>query len=92
MHSPSSGLVRMANQIGKFFRVQGEERAVAGIANHVRLFWEPRMKQQIFDYLEEGGEGLDPLPLKGLQKLKGDMHGKTTAAEAKAAAAESVGK
>lgn len=91
MHSPSSALVRMANQIGKFFRAQGEERAVAGIADHVRLFWEPRMKQQIFDHLDKGGEGLEPLPLKGLQKLKADMHGKPTAAEAKAVA-ESLAK
>jgi formate dehydrogenase subunit delta len=79
----------MANQIGKFFRAQGEERAVAGIADHVKKFWEPRMKQAIFEHLEDGGAGLDPLTLKALQKLKTDMHGKSTAAEAaKAAAAD----
>lgn len=86
MHSPSDTLVRMANQIGKFFAPQKEDRAVAGIANHVKLFWEPRMKTQIFAHLEQGGAGLDPLTLKALQKLKTDMHGKSTAAEAKAAA------
>lgn len=85
MHSPSDTLVRMANDIGKFFRAQGEQRAIDGIASHIKLFWEPRMKKQIFAHLDEGGAGLDPLPLKALQKLKADMHGKTTAAEAKAA-------
>jgi formate dehydrogenase subunit delta len=75
----------MANDIGKFFHPQGEERAIAGIANHIKLFWEPRMKKQIFAHLDEGGEGLNPLALKGLQKLKTDMHGFSTAAEARAA-------
>jgi len=86
MHSPSDTLVRMANDIAKFFHPQGEERAVAGIANHIKLFWEPRMKKQIFAHLDDGGAGLNPLALKALQKLKADMHGFSTAAEAKAAA------
>lgn len=84
-HDNMSTLVRMANDISNFFRSQGEERAIAGIANHVRLFWEPRMKKQIFEHLDKGGEGLKPLTLKALQKLKTDMAGKSTAAEAEAA-------
>ena len=86
MHSHSDTLVRMANQIGKFFAAQGGERAIAGIADHVKKFWEPRMKKQIFAHLDEGGAGLDPLALAALHKLKADMHGMSTAAEALAAA------
>lgn len=86
MSSPTSTLVRMANDIGKFFRAQGEEKAIAGISNHIKMFWEPRMKKQIFAHLDAGGAGLDPLTLKAVQKLKADMHGMPTAAEAKAAA------
>ena len=88
MSSPAETLIRMANDIGKFFRSQGEEKAVPGIANHVRLFWEPRMKKQIFEHLDHGGEGLSPLALKALQQLKTDMAGKSTAAEAEAALKE----
>ena len=88
VHSPSNTLVRMANDIGKFFRSQGEERALVGISNHIKLFWEPRMKKQIFAHLDEGGAGLDPLTLKALQKLKTDMRGKSTMADAQAALAE----
>lgn len=86
MHSTSDTLVRMANDIGNFFRPQGEERAVRGISDHIMKFWEPRMKKQIFAHLDEGGAGLNPLTLKALEKLKADMHGMPTAAEAKAAA------
>ena len=91
MHSPNDTLVRMANDIGKFFRVQGEERAVVGIADHIKKFWEPRMKQQIFAHLDEGGAGLEPVTLKALEALKTAMHGKSTAAEAAAAAAAANG-
>jgi formate dehydrogenase subunit delta len=77
----------MANDIEKFFKVQGEERAIAGISDHVTKFWEPRMKAQIFAHLDEGGAGLEPLTLKALEGLKAAMHGKSTMAEAKAAAA-----
>ena len=86
MHSNTNTLVRMANDIEKFFKVQGEERAIAGIADHIKKFWEPRMKAQIFAHLDAGGAGLDLLTLKALQNLKTAMHGKSTMAEAKAAA------
>lgn len=88
MHSPNDTLVRMANQIGKAFRAQGEEKAVIGISNHIKLFWEPRMKKQIFAHLDDGGKGLEPLALKALLKLKSDMRGKSTMAEAEAALKE----
>ena len=32
-------LVYMANQIGKFFAHQGQEKAIAGIADHLGKFW-----------------------------------------------------
>ncbi len=70
MHSPNDTLVRMANDIGKFFRTQGEEKGVNGIADHVRKFWEPRMKAAIFKHIEAGGNGLDPMVLTALKKLR----------------------
>lgn len=40
-------LVHMANQIARNFAIQGEEAAVAATAEHIRLFWDPRMKAGI---------------------------------------------
>jgi formate dehydrogenase subunit delta len=54
-------LVRMANQIADFFKVQPEEDAVAGASNHIRLFWDPRMRAKMAEHLAAGGEGLNPL-------------------------------
>ena len=48
-------LVYMANQIGKFFVSQGPQQAAAGTADHIRKFWDPRMRAAIFAHLKDGG-------------------------------------
>jgi formate dehydrogenase subunit delta len=53
-------LIAMANQIGAFFRAQGEAAAEAGVEDHLRRFWDPRMRREIVGHLAAGGEGLDP--------------------------------
>jgi len=62
-------LVYMANQIGKFFASQGREQAVAGTADHIKKFWDPRMRAEIFAHLEKGGAGLDPDVRTALESL-----------------------
>jgi formate dehydrogenase subunit delta len=64
-------LIYMANQIGKFFQSQGEARAVPGIADHIKKFWDPRMRKAIFAHMDNGGAGLDPFVHEALLKLKG---------------------
>jgi len=69
-HDSTRQLVQMANDIGNFFASEPEhDEALAGIAGHIRKFWEPRMRRQIYAYLEAGGDGLDALPREALQSL-----------------------
>jgi formate dehydrogenase subunit delta len=63
-------LVYMANQIGKFFQNQGRDKAVSGVAEHIRKFWDPRMRKSIFAHLDAGGAGLDPFVREAIEKLK----------------------
>ena len=63
-------LVYMANQIGKFFAHQGEGKAVAGIADHLAKFWDPRMRAAIQAHVTHGGAGLDPLVRQAVETLK----------------------
>ena len=63
-------LIYMANQIGKFFNSQGADNAVAGIAEHIRKFWDPRMKSAILAHLDKGGEGLEPSVRDAIATLK----------------------
>ena len=53
-------LVMMANQIGAFFGSQKGDAAVHGILDHIKKFWDPRMRAAILAHLDAGGEGLDP--------------------------------
>lgn len=63
-------LVYMANQIGKFFKAQGDDRALVGISEHIKKFWDPRMRSSIFAHIDAGGAGLDPLVKRAIEKLK----------------------
>jgi formate dehydrogenase subunit delta len=63
-------LVRMANDIGNFFASEPDRAsAIAGIANHVRRYWEPRMRRQIYAHLDAGGEGLSDLARAAVRQL-----------------------
>jgi formate dehydrogenase subunit delta len=63
-------LIYMANQIGKFFESQGPDKAVPGIAEHIRKFWDPRMRTAILAHLDAGGSGFDPQVRDAVAALK----------------------
>jgi formate dehydrogenase subunit delta len=68
-------LVHMANQIGKFFVSQGgAETVAAGTAEHIRKFWDPRMRAAILAHLDNGGAGLDPAVRDAVSRLKAAPH------------------
>jgi formate dehydrogenase subunit delta len=62
-------LVMMANQIGKFFAAQRHADPPALIADHIKKFWDPRMRKAILAHLAAGGEGLDPPVLEAVRRL-----------------------
>ncbi len=60
-------LVYMANQIARNLAVQGEGGADAATADHIDMFWDPRMKAQLLDH---GAEGLCPIAAQALVVLR----------------------
>jgi formate dehydrogenase subunit delta len=64
-------LVYMANQIGMFFRSQSDDAAAKGTAEHIKKFWDPRMREAIFAHLDAGGAGLDPPVRQAIELLRG---------------------
>ncbi len=60
----------MANQIGKFFASQDQDKAPAAIAEHLTKFWDPRMRSAIIAHLQAGGVGLDPPVRRAVEKLQ----------------------
>lgn len=50
----SGHLIDMANQIGAFFAsLPDRDEALAGIADHIRRFWEPRMRRALLAALDD---------------------------------------
>ena len=63
-------LVYMANQIATFFKSQPQDQAVAGTADHIKKFWDPRMRRQILEHIRStGGEGLSAIALAATRSL-----------------------
>jgi formate dehydrogenase subunit delta len=62
-------LIRMVNRIGSFFAAMpNRDEAMHDIAQHVRRFWEPRMRQQLFEHIDEHqAEGIDPIVVDALK-------------------------
>ncbi|HEY6823712.1 MAG TPA: formate dehydrogenase subunit delta [Steroidobacteraceae bacterium] len=58
-------LIKMANEIGDFFAgadAHDPQAAARDVANHIKRYWEPRMRAQMLKYYEErGGAGLTDL-------------------------------
>jgi formate dehydrogenase subunit delta len=69
-HGTADHLVKMANDIGDFFRAEPDrEDAIAGIANHISRYWTKRMREKLAAHLKNGGGGLDELPLAAFRRL-----------------------
>jgi formate dehydrogenase subunit delta len=56
-------LIKMANEIGTFFAgTTDADSAARDVANHLKRYWEPRMRAQMLKYYEErAGAGLSDI-------------------------------
>ncbi|MFN0115014.1 MAG: formate dehydrogenase subunit delta [Paracoccaceae bacterium] len=63
-------MVHMANQIAQFFETKPHDEGVAGFAEHINRFWEPRMRRQLLDHVAAGGAGLRPLALEATALIR----------------------
>jgi len=70
-------LVKMANSIGDFFESEPDRaKAAKGVADHIRSFWDPRMRREIFTHIDQAsGEGLKDLVLTGLRTHRKELGG-----------------
>ncbi|HEY2397053.1 MAG TPA: formate dehydrogenase subunit delta [Rudaea sp.] len=64
-------LAEMANDIANFFAAEPDRSvAIDGVCNHLRKYWEPRMRRQIVAYVHDhGAAGMSDLARAGVEKL-----------------------
>lgn len=63
-------LIYQANQIATFFRSKPHSEGVAGVAEHINKFWDPRIRRQFFQMIEAGGEGFDGLVIEAAPAIR----------------------
>jgi formate dehydrogenase subunit delta len=63
-------LAYMANQIGKYFAHQKHDQAVASIADHLRKYWDPRMRGTILAEYDAVKGQLDPLVQQAVEQSR----------------------
>ena len=62
-------LVTMVNEIAAFFAGEDPGKAAENVANHLRRYWDPRMRKQILEHAGNGGEGLTPVARAGVELI-----------------------
>ncbi len=72
-------LVQMVNQISQFFESQPlREDAIAGVLDHVKRFWDPRMRAAIIRHAESDGAGLRDIARAAIAQLAADRKAATS--------------
>jgi formate dehydrogenase subunit delta len=68
-------MVEMANQIGHFYEAYpNRAEAMASTAQHIRRFWDPRMRAEFLRHLDQGAvEGLTPFVLEAVQAHRAEL-------------------
>jgi formate dehydrogenase subunit delta len=62
--------IRLANEIAIQFHHRPPDEAAAAIANHIRMFWDPRMVSELITRAETDTAALDPLVLAAVHLLQ----------------------
>ena len=63
-------IARMANEIAKFMESKPHDEGLELLASHINDFWEPRMRRQLFEKIDAGGEELRPLVMEAAGKIR----------------------
>ncbi len=72
--------IRMANDIAAQFRHRPPAEAAGEVAEHIRLFWEERMRADLLAQVAaapEGDDGIDPIVIDAAALLRADAPGPT---------------
>jgi formate dehydrogenase subunit delta len=71
----TANLIHMANRIGDFFAAMPErDEALDGIADHIKKFWDPRMRRELLGVMEAGEAGdLHEIVRSALERHRGTL-------------------
>ena len=62
--------IRLINKVVVHFGYLPTDQAVTEVAEHVRKFWDPRMKRRLFDLVDARAGELEPVALAAAALLR----------------------
>ena len=66
-------IIEMIRQIEDFFKPYPEKRRIEGMRNHLRTYWDPRMREQLI-HMSKGGKYLfSPAIISTINLLKDEQ-------------------
>ena len=66
----TQNLVYMANQVAAFFASYPEAEAIDGTANHLKSYWDPRMRRGIEAHIKDkAGAGLSHIAMEAVKRM-----------------------
>ena len=69
-------IITMAKQIGDFFAPYPQERRTEGVRNHLRTYWDPRMRDELFALSDSGTRDLPAHVIDAAMLLRENKHSK----------------
>ena len=67
--STGDRLIYMINQIARNLAAEGDDRATAMLAEHVRSFWDPAMRARIVRLARETPSALSPIARAAIDRI-----------------------
>jgi formate dehydrogenase subunit delta len=62
--------IRLANDVAAHFHHRPPAEGAAEVADHLRTFWDPRMRAELLAHAENGAGDLDPLAVAAAALLR----------------------
>jgi formate dehydrogenase subunit delta len=62
--------IRLINKIVVHFGYLPTEQAAAEVANHVRRFWDPRMRRRLFELVDSETKDFEPVAVAAAALLR----------------------
>ena len=63
-------MIKRSNSIADYFKEYSHDRAVSGIQNHLKNFWEERQLSQLINYVKSDGKNLDQLVIEAVNTFQ----------------------
>ena len=61
---------RMANDIAAHLGHLPGQQAAEAVAGHIGRFWDPRMRTRLYEFVDAGADGLDPLVVAAVKLMR----------------------